>query len=76
MTVVSSKEFVTNQRKYFDLALNEQICIKRGNNLFRLIHSPIDEKEEDDDAELLALAKSRVNGEFTSADDFIKYLRR
>jgi len=34
MTVVSAKEFVTNQKKYFDLALNGQVMIKRGNNLF------------------------------------------
>jgi len=34
MTVVSTKEFVTNQKKYFDLALNEQVIIKRGKNMF------------------------------------------
>jgi hypothetical protein len=34
MTVVSSKEFVTNQKRYFDLALSEQVCIKRGKNMF------------------------------------------
>ena len=36
MTVVSSKEFVNNQKRYFDLAKNEQIGIKRGNNIFHL----------------------------------------
>jgi len=34
MTVVSTKEFITNQKKYFDLALNEQVIIQRGNNMF------------------------------------------
>jgi len=34
MTVVSSKEFVANQEKYFDLALNEQLIIQRGNNKY------------------------------------------
>ena len=34
MTVVSSKEFITNQKKYFDLALNEQVFIKNGKNMF------------------------------------------
>ena len=30
MTVVSTKEFNTNQDKYFDLALDEDIFVKRG----------------------------------------------
>ena len=34
MTVVSSKEFSTNQEKYFEMALNERIFIKKGNHLF------------------------------------------
>ena len=34
MTVVSTNEFVTNRKKYFDLALNEQVIIQRGNNMF------------------------------------------
>ena len=34
MTVVSSKEFSINQEKYFDLALNEQIFIQRGDYMF------------------------------------------
>jgi len=38
MTVVSTKEFVTNQNKYFDLALNEQVIIQRGNNMFVVQH--------------------------------------
>jgi len=37
MTVVSSKEFVTNQKKYFDLAVNEEVFIKRGKNKFHLL---------------------------------------
>ena len=37
MTVVNSKEFVANQKKYFDLAVNEEVFIKRGRNRFRLI---------------------------------------
>ena len=34
MTVVSTKEFNTNQNKYFDMALDEEVCIKRGDNMF------------------------------------------
>jgi len=39
MTVVSSKEFAINQDKYFDLALNEDVCIKRGRNMFVVTRS-------------------------------------
>ena len=41
MTVVSSKEFVTNQKKYFDMAENEVIYIKRGKSVFHLIYQPV-----------------------------------
>ena len=34
MTVVSSKEFITNENKYFDLAENGQVYIQRGANMF------------------------------------------
>ena len=34
MTVVSSKEFATQQDKYYELALNEQVYIKKGDNMF------------------------------------------
>ena len=51
MTVVSSKEFVTNQKKYFDLAVNEEVFIKRGKNKFHLLrinrnHTPQNESED------------------------------
>jgi len=38
MTIVSSKEFATNQEKYFDLALDEQVFIQNGENMFLLIY--------------------------------------
>ena len=38
MTVVSSKEFVKNEDKYFDMALNEQVFVKRGDNMFLIIN--------------------------------------
>ena len=40
MTVVSSKEFVTHQKKYFDLAMRGDVCIKRGKTIFHLISKP------------------------------------
>ena len=37
MTVVSSKEFATRPTRYYNLAQNEQVAIKRGKNIFHLI---------------------------------------
>ncbi|MCL2041336.1 MAG: hypothetical protein FWG84_04770 [Bacteroidales bacterium] len=34
MTVVSSEEFVTEQDRYFDMAMNEQVFVQRGDNMF------------------------------------------
>jgi len=34
MTVVSSREFVTEQDRYFDMAMNEQVFVQRGENMF------------------------------------------
>ena len=42
MTVVSSKEFTSNQKKYFDLAVNENVVIKRGKSIFYLMYAPVD----------------------------------
>ena len=51
MTVISSREFAVNQKKYFDLAINEEVCIKRGKNIFQLIrtngHNELLEHDED-----------------------------
>jgi hypothetical protein len=46
MTVVNSKEFVTNEDKYFNLALNEQVFVKRGDYMFHIICSNTDFKEQ------------------------------
>jgi hypothetical protein len=42
MTVVSSKEFSTNQKKYFDLAIDEEVVIKSGDNMFHLMYKPVE----------------------------------
>ena len=41
MTVVSSKDFAVDQEKYFDLALDEQVFIQKGDNMFLLIYKNI-----------------------------------
>ena len=43
MTVVSSKEFVGNEDKYFDMALDEQVIIQKGDNMFFLIYKNMDD---------------------------------
>ena len=70
MTVITSKEFVTNQKRYFDMAINENIIIKRGKNLFHLICSNI----EDDDYANLIEAKALANDEDTNLTDFKVYV--
>jgi len=52
MTVVSSKEFAINDDKYFDLAMNEQVFVKRDNIMFILTKANEHKKrylEPDDD---------------------------
>lgn len=46
MTLVSSKEFAANHEKYFDLALDEQVFIKKGDNLFIIAPSNGHPREE------------------------------
>lgn len=42
MPIISSKEFATNQEKYFDMALDEQVIVKRGDYMFQIICSNFD----------------------------------
>ena len=64
MTVVSSKEFISNDAKYFDMAVNEELCIKRGNNMFYLIYKSSDKTLDD------TVSKSR-QGWAECAKDFV-----
>ena len=38
MTIVNSREFTANQEKYFDMALDEQVYIRKDDNMFLLYH--------------------------------------
>ena len=56
MTLVSSKEFIADEDKYFDLALNGGVCIQRGDFMFHLVSAPFEKQyppqpflEPDDD---------------------------
>jgi len=72
MTLISSKEFATNQKKFYNLALDERVVIRRGKNIFYLINA---NDKYDDETSDLAEAKERAEDEHTSAEDFIRYLR-
>ena len=43
MTVVSSKEFIGNQEKYFDMAVSNDVFVKNGKYMFHILY-----KKEDD----------------------------
>jgi len=45
VTVVDCKEFITNEDKYFDLALNGGVCIQRGGYFFHLGSRPVEAYE-------------------------------
>jgi len=49
MTVVSSKEFIGNDDKYFDMAVSNDVFVRKGNYMFHILCSPIDEHSSDDD---------------------------
>jgi len=46
MTVVSSKEFANQPTKYYNMAVNEQVAIKRGKNMFHLVFRPFEKTKE------------------------------
>jgi biotin carboxyl carrier protein len=75
MTVVNCKEFSANQKKFFNLALNEQVVIKRGKNIFYLTcNNTINDDIDYDYADLME-AKAYINDENTSLEDFKKYVK-
>ena len=81
MTVVSSKEFVSNEDMYFDLALNEQLFIQRGDYTF-IVARTADKKrvqEKTDDVAFSGTSKlsDRFMGVFTKevGNDFIRHTR-
>jgi len=45
MTTISSKEFVTHQDKYFNMAIGNDVRIKRRRNMFRLVYEPLVEEQ-------------------------------
>ena len=67
MTVVSSKEFVSNQKRYFDLAVNEEIFIKRGKNVFHLTCTTVADNINNVDD---------YNDEYLTKDELLKEIHK
>jgi len=42
MTIISAKEFNSNQEKYFTMAVNEDVCIEKDNNMYHLMYKTFD----------------------------------
>jgi len=42
MTIVTTQEFNSNQPKYFDMAVNSDVCIKDDKYLFQLLYQPVE----------------------------------
>ena len=72
MTLVSSKEFVCNQKRYFDLAINEKLFIKRGKNVFHLICTTVgdDINNADDDDDDYITKDELLAGIYEDIDKF------
>ena len=55
MTVVSNKKFLSNSKKYLDLAINQYVYIEEGRNMFIFArvsdddYNYNDESDDDDD---------------------------
>ncbi|MCL2416901.1 MAG: hypothetical protein FWD02_03095 [Bacteroidales bacterium] len=45
MVLINSAEFATHQDKYFNLAMDSEVHIKRGAGMFRLVYEPIIEEQ-------------------------------
>ena len=44
MMVVSSKEFASNQKRYFDIAVKEDVYIQNDENMFHLVYGDVDNR--------------------------------
>ena len=76
MTVVSSKEFVTNEDKYFDMAMNGQVYVRRDNVMF--IVTRVENKKKrlkpDDDLRNAITGNELLEKVYVSLDKFFATL--
>ena len=43
MKVAGSKEFVPSQKRYFDMAIEEDVCVENGQNRFHFMCNSVEE---------------------------------
>ena len=80
MTIVSSNEFATNQDRYYDLAVNDDVFIERDNDMFHLMCATADEagaygyikeyKKPDDDFRRAITKDELLKGIYEDIDIF------
>ena len=73
MTIVSSKEFATNEDLYFDMAMNEQVFVQRNSNMFILTRiSEMEKKylEPDDDLRRAITGEELLTGIYEDLEKF------
>ena len=72
MTAISSKEFVANQKKYFDMAVNKNVLIKRGRNKFIISNANVNDEflEPDDDLRRAITKDELLKGIYEDIDNF------
>jgi len=72
MTVVSSKEFASHQDKYFEIAMEEQVYIKRGKDVFHLIYTTdnCNMNETDDQDDEYITKDELLSGIYEDIDNF------
>ena len=44
MTALTGKKMATHQNRYLDVAVEDEVCTKRGRNMLRLMYEPAVEK--------------------------------
>jgi len=80
MTTISSKEFATHQDRYFDMAISDDVRIKRRRNMYRLVYEPIVEEqivlESDDDLRRAITGDELLAGIYEDLETFDNDLRR
>ncbi|MDR0795499.1 MAG: hypothetical protein LBE79_05505 [Tannerella sp.] len=73
MTLVSSKEFVKNDDKYFDMAMNEQVYVKRDNIMFIVTRATENKKNRlkpDDELRNAITGEELLEKVYVSLDKF------
>jgi hypothetical protein len=65
MTIISSNEFFINQEKYFGMALNEQVFVQKGENVFSVANTNVEQQaylEPDEDLRRAITADEFLEG--------------